>query len=85
MKKIGTADIIWIEFENFVKTEKEHSEKREPGWYVAVRWSVPDEVRNIIWSCYEKTGESRDSEGCGCPLGETSEFRLNRIKMNQNY
>ena len=32
MKKIGTANIIWKEFDNFVKTEKEHSMKKEPGW-----------------------------------------------------
>ena len=85
MKKIGTADIIWKELDNFVKIEKEHSEKREPGWYVSVRWSVPDDVQKIIWSCYEKTGEGRDFEGCGCPLGEISEFKLNQIKMHQNY
>ena len=27
MKKIGTANIIWKEFDDFVKTEKEHSMK----------------------------------------------------------
>ena len=31
MKKIGTADIIWKEFDNFVKTEKEHSMKKLTG------------------------------------------------------
>lgn len=44
MKKIGTANIIWKEFDDFVKTEKEHSMKKEPGWYVSVRWSVPREI-----------------------------------------
>ena len=38
MKKIGTADIIWKEFDNFVKTEKEHSMKREPGWLRMPAW-----------------------------------------------
>ena len=67
MKKIGTADIIWKEFDNFVKTEKEHSMKREPGWYVSVRWSVPREVQDILWGMYTKTGEGEDPDGCGCP------------------
>lgn len=44
MQKIGTADIIWDRFENFIREEKEHSEKREPGWCVAVRDSVPREI-----------------------------------------
>lgn len=59
MKKIGTANIIWKEFDNFVKTEKEHSMKKEPGWYVSVRWSVPREIQDILWSMYTKTGEGR--------------------------
>lgn len=62
MKKIGTANIIWKEFDNFVKTEKEHSMKKEPGWYVSVRWSVPREIQDILWSMYTKTGEGKDAD-----------------------
>lgn len=85
MKKIGTADIIWKEFDNFVKTEKEHSMKREPGWYVSVRWSVPREVQDILWGMYTKTGEGEDPDGCGCPLGEISGFKLESIRQHQDY
>lgn len=80
MKKIGTANIIWKEFDNFVKTEKEHSMKKEPGWYVSVRWSVPREIQDILWSMYTKTGEGKDADGCGCPLGEISGFKLDSIR-----
>ena len=85
MKKIGTADIIWKEFDNFVKTEKEHSMKKEPGWYVSVRWSVPREIQDILWSMYTKTGEGKDADGCGCPLGEISGFKLDSIRQHQDY
>lgn len=85
MKKIGTANIIWKEFDNFVKTEKEHSMKREPGWYVSVRWSVPREIQDILWSMYTKTGEGKDADGCGCPLGEISGFKLESIRQHQDY
>lgn len=85
MKKIGTANIIWKEFDNFVKTEKEHSMKREPGWYVSVRWSVPREIQDILWSMYTKTGEGKDADGCGCPLGEISGFKLDSIRQHQDY
>lgn len=85
MQKIGTADIIWDRFENFIREEKEHSEKREPGWCVAVRDSVPREIENIIWSCYEKTGEGTDSKGRGCPYGKISSFLIPRIKKHQEY
>ena len=37
MKKIGTADIDWKEFENFVKTEKEYSEKRETSYGIVTK------------------------------------------------
>lgn len=85
MKKIGTADIIWKEFDDFVKTEKEHSMKKEPGWYVSVRWSVPREIQDILWSMYTKTGEGKDADGCGCPLGEISGFKLESIRQHQDY
>lgn len=85
MKKIGTANIIWKEFDNFVKTEKEHSMKKEPGWYVSVRWSVPREIQDILWSMYTKTGEGKDADGCGCPLGEISGFKLESIRQHQDY
>ena len=85
MKKIGTANIIWKEFDNFVKTEKEHSMKKEPGWYVSVRWSVPREIQDILWSMYTKTGEGKDADGCGCPLGEISGFKLDSIRQHQDY
>lgn len=85
MKKIGTANIIWKEFDDFVKTEKEHSMKKEPGWYVSVRWSVPREIQDILWSMYTKTGEGKDTDGCGCPLGEISGFKLDSIRQHQDY
>ena len=63
MKKIGTANIIWKEFDNFVKTEKEHSMKKEPGWYVSVRlerfpglnWKVSGSTR-ITWTVWAFPG-----------------------------
>lgn len=85
MKKIGTADIIWKEFDNFIKTEKEHSMKREPGWYVSVRWSVSREIQDVLWSMYTKTGEGEDADGCGCPLGEISGFKMDSIRQHQDY
>ena len=85
MQKIGTADIIWDKFEDFIREEKEHSERRESGWYVTVRYSVPREIANIIWNCYEKTGEGTDSEGRGCPYGKISTFIIPRIKKHQEY
>ena len=59
--------------------------KKEPGWYVSVRWSVPREIQDILWSMYTKTGEGKDADGCGCPLGEISGFKLESIRQHQDY
>ena len=34
---------------------------------------------------YTKTGEGKDTDGCGCPLGEISGFKLDSIRQHQDY
>lgn len=82
MLVIGKAKLIWDKFLQFAESEKEHSDKRELGWYTDVRYKVPPEIDRIIWDNYEKTGEHHDPVGVICII---SQYCIDTVKEHLDY
>ena len=82
MQVIGKAKLLWNEFIKFTENEKAHSDKRELGWYTDVRYKVPNEIDNIIWRQYKKTGEHRDPNGVICII---SPYCIETAKEHLDY
>ena len=82
MLVIGKAKLIWEKFLQFAESEKEHSDKRELGWYTDVRYKVPPEIDRIIWDNYKKTGEHRDPVGVICII---SQYCIDTVKEHLDY
>lgn len=77
---IGKAHLLWDKYIDFVNKENECSDNRQPGWYVSVRNSLPNEIEHTIWKNYKKTGE-----GSIYPLCRIQDDLVEEVKEHQEY